>query len=192
MPKRSPLSVLILLFCATCAHAADLDPSPLETASDGHISAIDEARFGSLISVEDEDGAFLAGVLFFDPWGHNDAQGLDKLARPRIHVGSVLSTAGETNQVYAGLSWTANVTERFFLELGIGGAIHDGDLNDSDGGDGPKLGCRTLFHEYAAAGYNVTDNWSVIAQVEHSSHAELCNGPNNGLSRVGMLVSYRF
>lgn len=192
MPIRSPLGVLIPLFCATCVHAADLDPSPLETSPDGHISAIDEARFGSLISVEDEDGAFLAGVLFFDPWGHNDTQGLEKLARPRIHVGSVLSTAGETNQVYAGLSWTANVTERFFLELGIGGTIHDGDLNDSDEGDGPKLGCRALFHEYAAAGYNVTDHWSVIAQVEHSSNAELCNGRNSGLSRVGMLVSYRF
>lgn len=192
MPIRSPLGVLIPLFCATCAHAADLGSPPLETASDMDIYAIDEARFGSLMSVEDEDGAFVTGVLFFDPWGHNDVRGVEKLARPRIHVGGALSTAGEVNQIYAGFSWTANVTERFFLEVGIGGTLHDGDLNNSDGGDGPTLGCRALFHEYAAAGYNVTDNWSVIAQVEHSSHAELCNGSNNGLSRAGLLVSYRF
>ena len=64
-----------------------VDTSLLETVPIGQISVIDEARFGSLLSVEDEDGVFLAGVLFFDPWGHRDAQGLEKLARPAFTSG---------------------------------------------------------------------------------------------------------
>ncbi|MGK9050857.1 acyloxyacyl hydrolase [Neorhizobium sp. CSC1952] len=154
----------------------------------------DEARFGVLASIDDghhEDGVFATGMLFFDPWSHDEAQGIDKLLRPRIHVGGSLSTADETSQVYAGLSWTADLTDRLFLEVGVGGAIHDGDLDD-DGGSGPALGCRLLFHEYAAAGFKLTDNWRIAAQVEHSSHAELCDGPNDGLSHAGVMLGYKF
>ena len=160
-------------------------------------SIFDEARFGVLASVDDsefyeEDGQFITGMLFFDPWAHREAQGWDRVLRPRIHVGGTIATENDTNQVYGGLSWTADITDRFFLELGLGGTLHDGDLDASDGGDGPKLGCRALFHEYLAAGLNVTEKWSVIAHIEHSSHANLCDGPNNGLSRAGVMVGYKF
>ena len=154
----------------------------------------DEARFGVLASVDNghhEDGVFATGMIFFDPWGHDAAQGIDKLLRPRIHLGGSLSTAGEISQVYAGFSWTADLTDRLFLEVGVGGAVHDGDL-DYDDGSGPALGCRLLFHEYAAAGFKLTDNWRLTAQIEHSSHAELCDGPNDGLSRAGVMVGYKF
>ena len=154
-----------------------------------------EARVGVLASADntatnEEDGAFITGMLLFDPWGHMEAQGFDRLLRPRIHVGGTVATEDEANQVYAGFSWTANLTDRFFLELGFGGTLHDGDLEGTS--DGPKLGCRALFHEYAAAGFNVTERWSVIGHIEHSSHADLCDGPNNGLTRGGVMVGYKF
>ncbi|HEX2148257.1 MAG TPA: hypothetical protein VHG11_11500 [Pseudorhizobium sp.] len=38
----------------------------------------------------------------------------------------------------------------------------------------------------------VTDQWSLIAHLEHSSHATLCEGPNEGLSRGGLVASYKF
>nr|CAD6414546.1 acyloxyacyl hydrolase [Rhizobium sp. Q54] len=195
MKRTFSIGIFSSLLFAVAGNAADLaapvvaiDAAPPEQPG----SIFNEARFGSLVSIEDEDGAFVTGLVLFDPWGHEQAQGWDKLLRPRLHVGATISTADEANQVYAGFSWTANVTDRFFLELGFGGTLHDGDLDPSDGGDSPKLGCRALFHEYAAAGYNVTESWSIIAQIEHSSHAELCDGPNNGLSRAGILVGYKF
>lgn len=201
MHKLYAVSAVAAVLASNCAFAADLP------AAEAPISAVpvvedtgrifDEARFGVLTSVDSsdlngEDGAFVTGMLLFDPWGHMDAAGWDRLLRPRIHVGASIATEGEANQVYAGFSWTANVTDRFFLELGFGGTLHDGDLDIGDGGDGPKLGCRALFHEYVAAGFNVTDRWSVIAHLEHSSHADLCDGPNNGLSRGGVMVGYKF
>jgi hypothetical protein len=31
-----------------------------------------------------------------------------------------------------------------------------------------------------------------MAQVAHSSHANLCDGPNGGMTRAGLLVGYKF
>lgn len=154
---------------------------------------IDEVRLGALGSIEKdaEDGAFVHGMVFADPFGHDTAQGWEKLALPRLHLGGEVSTRGEANQIYAGFSWTADLTDRMFLEAGFGGAIHDGTL-DEDGTPGPKLGCRALFHEYVAAGFNLDSHWRVVANVGHSSHANLCDGPNNGLSRAGVQIGYKF
>ena len=61
-----------------------------------------------------------------------------------------------------------------------------------DGSDGPKLGCRLLFREYAAAGYRFDDHWNLSATVEHASNANLCDGPNDGLTRAGLMLGYQF
>lgn len=185
--------IFAFLLSAPSSYSAEPFMSEPETAATA--PAFDEARLGVLTSIDEaneDDGAFVTGVLFFDPWGHSQAQGLDKLMRPRIHLGGTVATDDEPNQVFAGLSWTADLNERFFLELGLGGTLHDGDLDSSDGGDGPMLGCRALFREYVAAGFRLTENWNVVAQMEHSSHAKLCDGPNEGLSRAGVMVGYRF
>jgi len=156
----------------------------------------DEVRFGALAATDsgysfDESGAFVTGMVFFDPWNHDEAQGFDKLTRPRIHVGADLATADEASQIYAGFSWTANITDFLFLEAGFGGSLNNGDL-DEDGTRGPKLGCHALFHEYAAVGVNLDPKWRIVGQIEHSSHAGLCSGPNDGLTRAGILVGYKF
>lgn len=191
--------ILALLHFTAAAHAADR-PAATEVLSapppdHEQTQIFDEVRFGVLTSIDDaneDGGAFIAATVLFDPWGHEDAIGWDKILRPRIHLGGTTATDSEPNQVYAGFSWTAHLNERFFLELGFGGTLHDGDLNAANGGDGPLLGCRALFREYVAAGLNLTKNWSLIAQMEHSSHAKLCDGPNEGLSRAGVMVGYTF
>ena len=76
------------------------------------------------------------------------------------------------------------------MEAGIGGSLNDGKLEE-DGMPGPKLGSALLFHEYAALGLNLDRNWRVIANIEHSSNANLAD-PNDGLSRAGVLVGYKF
>lgn len=157
----------------------------------------DELRFGATASIGDgsnqEHGAFPSLAVFFDPLGADSANGvLEKILRPRVHAGaSVATSSSGVNEIYSGLSWTADITERFFVEIGAGATVHDGDLND-DGSDGPKLGCRLLFREYAAAGYRFDDHWNLSATVEHTSNANLCDGPNDGLTRAGLMLGYEF
>ncbi|OAP42785.1 lipid A 3-O-deacylase [Sinorhizobium glycinis] len=157
----------------------------------------DELRFGATTSIGDgdnrEDGVFPSVTVFFDPFGADSATGfVEKVVRPRVHAGASIATASNgVNQVYGGFSWNFDITERFFVEVGAGGTVHDGDLND-DGTSGPKLGCRLMFREHAAAGFRFDDRWNLSATVEHSSNANLCNGPNDGLTRAGLMLGYKF
>ncbi len=130
-------------------------------------------------------------MALFDPWDRKGATGWSQLFTPRLSVGADLSAFGEANQIYTGLSWTVELGDHLFVEDGIGGAIHDGKLQE-DGTSGPKLGSRVLFHEYAALGVNVTARWRAIAMIEHSSNAGLPDGPNSGLSRAGIMIGYKF
>ncbi|MDK1386634.1 acyloxyacyl hydrolase [Sinorhizobium sp. 8-89] len=157
----------------------------------------DEMRFGATASIGNgdnhESGVFPSFTIFFDPFATDSATGIvEKILRPRVHAGASIATSSSgVNEVYGGLSWNADLTERFFVELGLGATVHDGDLND-DGTSGPKLGCRLLFREYAAAGYRFDDHWNLSATVEHASNADLCNGPNDGLTRAGLMLGYKF
>ncbi len=155
----------------------------------------DELRFGASTSIqggdEHEDGIFPEVTVFFDPFDHGAATDWkQQLARPRVNLGTSIGTQGEATQVFAGFAWTVNFNEKIFAEAGFGGVWHNGELDNND--DGPELGCRVLFHEYLGAGYNITQHWNVIAQVAHSSHANLCDGPNNGMTRAGLQVGYKF
>lgn len=158
-------------------------------------TVFDELRFGVSTSVqsgsEREDAVFPEASVFFDPFGqHLATEWGEKLLRPRIAVGTSVGTSGQATQVFAGLSWTADLTERVFAEVGFGGVWHDGALTTND--VGPELGCHALFREYVGAGYRLDSHWNILAQVAHASHAKLCDGPNDGMTRAGVQVGYRF
>jgi len=156
----------------------------------------DELRFGTSASIGSgnghESGLVPSLTVFFDPFSETQAKGwAQTILEPRLYLGTSIGTGDSASQVYSGLSFDFAVTEKFFLELGLGGTVHDGDLQE-DGSSGPKLGCRLLFREYAAAGYRFDDNWQVLATVDHSSHANLCDGPNDGLTHAGLAIGYKF
>lgn len=154
----------------------------------------DELRFGAQVAASDkEDGSFYQVTMFFDPFESELAHGWkEKLLRPRVFVGGTVAGHSEdASMIFGGFAWDAKVTEKLFVEAGFGGMVHNGNLEDYTE-SGPYLGCRTLFREYAAIGYDVTENWRVLAQIEHSSHANLCGRPNNGLTRAGIQIGYKF
>ncbi|MCV9965287.1 acyloxyacyl hydrolase [Pararhizobium sp. BT-229] len=156
----------------------------------------DELRFGASASINGNDthesGIFPSATIYFDPLSSGDAATWQQsILEPRIYLGASVGTGDGVDQAYAGLAWTANLTDKLFVELGLGGTVHNGDLND-DGTQGPKLGCRFLFREQIAVGYRVTENWQVLATADHSSHANLCDGPNNGLTHAGLAIGYKF
>jgi len=180
----------VLLFAVA---AVNISLSPLLAHADEKI--FDELRFGASASIQDghshEDGVFPEVTVFFDPFDQDTAKNWKQtLARPRLNLGTSIGTSGEATQIFGGLAWTVNFNEKVFAEAGFGGVWHNGDLDNS--ADGPDLGCRFLFHEYVGAGYRFDAHWNVMAQVAHSSHANLCDGPNNGMTRAGVQIGYKF
>jgi len=159
-------------------------------------TVFDELRFGASASINGsgthESGIFPSATIFFDPLSSGEAVTWQQsILEPRIYLGASVTTGDGADQVYGGLAWTAKVTDKLFVELGLGGTVDNGDLND-DGTNGPKLGCRLLFREQVAVGYRITDNWQILATADHSSHADLCDGPNDGLSHAGLAIGYKF
>ncbi|MFM2279497.1 MAG: hypothetical protein RLZZ444_1728 [Pseudomonadota bacterium] len=156
---------------------------------------IDEIRIGASRSIQSdhlyESGIFTSTTVFIDPFGNNDAQGaLENILHPRLHTGVIYSLDGNANQLYAGFDWQAHIGSRFFLNAGIGGSVHSGDLK-FDGTNGPKLGTRLLFHEFLAAGVDINNHWRVLGTIEHSSNANIANA-NDGLSYAGISIGYKF
>ncbi|MCV9997159.1 acyloxyacyl hydrolase [Pararhizobium sp. YC-54] len=156
----------------------------------------DELRFGASASISNgnshESGIFPSATVFFDPLSSGTATTWQQtILEPRIYLGASVGTGDGVDQVYGGFSWTADITSRLFVEIGLGGTVHNGELDDSNG-KGPDLGCRLLFREQVALGYRVTDNWQILATADHSSHANLCDGPNDGLSHAGLAIGYKF
>lgn len=172
---------------------ANISLLPVSAHADEKI--FDELRFGASASIQGghshEDGVFPEVTVFFDPFGQDAATDWKQtLARPRLNLGTSIGTAGEATQIFGGLSWTVNFNEKVFAEAGFGGVWHNGNLDYAK--DGPELGCRFMFHEYVGAGYRFDAHWNVMAQVAHSSHANLCDGPNSGMTRAGVQVGYKF
>ncbi|MDO3433745.1 acyloxyacyl hydrolase [Rhizobium sp. CBN3] len=191
---RVEFGKIALRFLGLASVAAVAVTSMAGSANAGE-QIFDELRFGASASVQSgraaEDGVFPEITALFDPFGYEEAVGWQQqLLHPRIHLGTSIGTSGEATQFFTGFTWTVDLNEKLFAEAGFGGVIHTGDLDDND--DGPELGCRVLFHEYAGAGYRFTRNWNVMAQIAHSSHADLCDGPNDGMTRAGIQIGYKF
>jgi lipid A 3-O-deacylase len=152
----------------------------------------DEVRFGasaSLDSSRSQDHGFIGSAeVYLAPFSSSTSGVAKVLFEPRIQVG-ISGGPGATDQIYTGLNWHLPITDTLFAEFGAGGTVHNGNL---DGGAGPRLGCRLLFREHAALGVKVTENVNVLATVDHSSNANLCDGPNDGLTHAGLALGVKF
>ncbi|MGH6922454.1 MAG: acyloxyacyl hydrolase [Propylenella sp.] len=164
---------------------------------EGLFGIFDEVRGGAVYPVQpnDDSGVTLSGQLYFKSFvPPMQNYWANALLRPRVHVGGNLATGDDPiNQVYAGLTWHFPIYNSFFFEGSFGGTWHDGPLDSP--GDGLDLGCHWLFRESIALGMDVNDNWRVLASVDHSSHAGLCDdgrAGNSGITHAGVYVGYRF
>jgi lipid A 3-O-deacylase len=169
-------------------------------AADGTL--VDELRFGvyqhdaSVFGHQKETGADIgAELLFASP------QFLKPVYAPRPVVGFLANTAGETNQVYMGLTWTWDFVrdvlrpgDGFYVEGTLGGGWNDGKTNVRDPAEQDKhksLGSHFLFREDVDLGYRVSPAWSVAISYNHISNADLASR-NEGLNDIGLRVGYRF
>jgi len=172
------------------ADAADLGFTP---SSQPVPSILSEVRFGAGAHdpASPERGSVdIAGEILFSKPFRAENPVLD-LFIPRPHIGGSLNTAGNTSYVYAGLTWDYDITKEIFVEASFGGAFHNGETGDFPKKHENSLGCSPLFREAAAIGYRFTENWSIMATIEHISNAGLCD-QNRGLTNIGARIGYRF
>jgi len=107
----------------------------------------------------------------------------------RPAVGGTINTVGATSHGYIDLRWQYETASRVFIGLGIGAAVHNGQLQLEDP-DRKALGSRVLFHFPIEIGYRLDEHNSLSLYFEHTSNGYTVH-PNEGLDRIGARYGYR-
>ncbi len=108
----------------------------------------------------------------------------------RPAIGGTINTDGLTSHAYVDARWTLELPRGFFFATGLGGAIHDGNVDKRDP-DRKALGSRLLFHIPIEIGYHVDAHHAQSAYFEHTSNGYTMRY-NEGLDRVGIRYGYTF
>ncbi len=107
----------------------------------------------------------------------------------RTNLGFSLNSKGDTSKIYSGLLWEYMWDSGIFLDLGLGLAIHDGKLDNSE--NRKQLGSRILFRIPIEIGLLFAKRHGISFMFDHVSNAYLAE-PNEGLDTMGLRYSYRF
>jgi lipid A 3-O-deacylase len=137
-------------------------------------------------------------------------EGLRAIGQPRAQLMAAVNTEGGINYAAAGLSWRFDLgNERFYLQPGIGAAIHSGkvDLPSSlEPGltqaeidrrlavrrSNLDLGSRVLFEPELSLGWRATERLALELSWIHLSHAQLASRQNPGLGDLGLRAVWQF
>jgi lipid A 3-O-deacylase len=148
------------------------------------ISHHDTGVFGESV----EEGADIGGeVLFVSP------DVLSLVWSPRPHLGVHVNTAGDTSQLYGGLTWEFTLWRGLFVAASFGFSVHDGEAGGNTGKpDKQGLGTRFLFRESLELGWRFDGGThSLSVMLDHISNAGLSDD-NDGLDTLGVRYGYRF
>ncbi len=164
------------------------------------------------LHADDRDGGFLGvhtvafGVGDHDTgvFGTNKEAGLDVngevrfaplggiatwILSPQPHLGFHYNTAGDTSQIFGGLTWMWEFGWGFFGGGSVGLALHDGELSSQEL-DRKSLGSRVLFRESIEIGYRITERHGVSLMLDHISHGTLLADENEGLDTLGIRFTF--
>ncbi len=108
----------------------------------------------------------------------------------RPAIGATINTRGATSKAYIDARYEIEAPSGIFFALGIGAAVHDGNLGPSDP-DRKALGSRILFHFPAELGWRWDGHNSVSLYFEHISNG-YTQDYNEGLDAIGVRYGYRF
>ncbi|MFM1815825.1 MAG: hypothetical protein RLZ98_2520 [Pseudomonadota bacterium] len=99
-------------------------------------------------------------------------------------LGASINTNGDTSRAYLDARWQLELPSSLFLGIGIGAAIHDGELDPIDAGR-KALGSRVLFHVPLEIGLRLDERNSISIYYEHYSNGELARY-NEGMDSLGV------
>lgn len=158
-----------------------------------------------LVGLEDnasEQGRLATLDVTFQKW-----ELLDWMGSPRPFVGVAVSLSNYTNFLSAGLVWRYTFGP-VYLDVGAGGALHDGYVDLPQPEDGLPLaenqrrrrmldkhtefGRNSLFHARFAVGYTLSEEWGVELGTQHWSNGNLGNPTNDGADLLEVRVARRF
>jgi lipid A 3-O-deacylase len=108
----------------------------------------------------------------------------------RPNYGVTVNDRGDTSKLYAGLIWEVDTPSGIFMNVGVGCAFHDGEL-EAGRGDKKGLGSRLLFRIPMEVGYTLNRRHRLSIAFAHVSNAYLAD-PNEGLDTLGLRYGYRF
>ena len=182
----------IILFVTTI-NAAPAAPAPASSFEQTlTFPSIDEVRLGAFDQNIEGSGneagiAINAEILFGRPFSQFNNGALDFLFRPRPHIGVSINTGGYTSEYYFGNTWDIALTDWAFFEVSLGGAVHDGPLDEAGKA---SYGCRVSFRESASLGFAMSEKLRLIFTIDHMSNANLCDR-NRGLTNAGVRIGYK-
>jgi lipid A 3-O-deacylase len=132
-----------------------------------------------------------------DAWVDQAPIYLQWLLQPRPTIGTLINTAGFTNQYYFGPTWTWELVSNVLrpddgITFGIffGPGFNDGKLASSEP-NRKSLGSHILFRESLELGYRIDAMWQVSAYIDHVSNAGFARY-NQSLNDVGGRIGIRF
>jgi hypothetical protein len=183
-------SITFLLLCTSLVTASGgTEPTPDKNGA----GWLHEIRAGVLAHDVDnlwsqtskEDGFDLNGEIIFS---RPSLPLLSGNVRPNL--GLTVNTQGYTSKLYGGILWELQTKSGIFFDLGIGLAVHNGEL-DTNEEDKKSLGSRILFRIPIELGYTFNRHHRISVLFDHVSNAYLAT-PNEGLDTVGLRYGYQF
>lgn len=145
-----------------------------------------EIRFGVLDHdplIQKEDGVDVNAEIFFDDWLGGGSWQL------RPSIGGTVNTQGDTSFGYIDLNYGGPISDNWFLEFAVGGAVHNGELETADP-HRKELGGRVLIHAAMSLGVMLSDTVSLSIYADHMSNAGV-EERNEGLETAGLRVGFR-
>jgi|HubBroStandDraft_1064217.scaffolds.fasta_scaffold00142_37 lipid A 3-O-deacylase len=123
------------------------------------------------------------------------------IGSPRPILGGLVNTAGQTDQLYSGLTWTWTFVhdvlregDGFYVEGTEGPGLNNGHINVTNPFESQhekSLGSNVLFREDVDLGYRFTSRLSIAVSYNHISNADLATR-NEGLNDIGARVGFKF
>lgn len=167
----------------TLALAADQDPGG-GIVYEVRAGVLDHDTDGLWSGFNRESGGDANLEFIFTP----QLEALGGTVRPAL--GGSFNSEGDTSKGYLAARWEIEPTDGLFFALGIGGAVHSGELDLVDN-DQKALGSRLLFYFPIELGYRFDNQYSISAFFDHVSNAWLAD-PNEGMDTLGIRLGYRF
>jgi opacity protein-like surface antigen len=121
--------------------------------------------------------------VLFVPWAYTFGGYL----RPAL--GATINFNGDTSKVYADLRWEREAPSGVFFALGMGAAVHNGEVNLTDPAR-KALGSPVLFHPSAELGYRWDGVNSISIFADHMSNG-FTQRYNDGMDTVGIRYGRR-
>lgn len=142
----------------------------------------------------------------------NPLLGKTKSLRLHPYIGGMVNLSGDTSYAAAGVMLRNDFSKKFYGELGIGLAVHDGTINSFSRFRGLNditqeefdalllqarqeisFGSRVLFRPHVTLGYRIDDKWAAEIFMDHLSNGQVFgDGLNQGVDNLGIRASRRF